>query len=155
MNAVVLPRIAMPDVSLLESRKFLDELVVSTKYMHGHRATERLKLLGVLQDLQMLPFEMTAVRDYKRKMARTQRWKLPWNRAMWRMTMLREYDAPIPMEVLDKMHKLSTRMPGLSYFVEYFAREAWEYDGDPFLVIRDDQDMHWVAVWDEPGFKIK
>lgn len=154
MNVAALPRMAMPSMALREVADILVRASNRLDYTHGARQLNKLTLFKALNELEILPFERKAVIEYKRKMLDTQKWVLPWKRSRWYIENVRHYDAPIPVEVLEKVVALREKVSGYTYGVEYFARERRFYDGDPFLVVQNEFELYYIAVWDEPGFKI-
>lgn len=159
MNSVALPRIAFPNLPMgLEefgklSRKISSEL----DYTPAHTYYRRLTVLQTFQKLGCMPFEVSAVRQYKREKqaaARKGLWRpskrLAW---YWRECWLSQYKAPIPLEVLQMALQLKNESAlHLEMRVHYLHNEdLHENVVDPFLVVEG----YFIAVWDEPGFQIK
>lgn len=153
MNAIALPRIMLPvfDVDLfeIELKKAGDVL----DYAHGYQALRDRQLLRTLNEMDVLPFERAAVTAYKKKMQRTNWFRMPWNHRTWYSTELRRYSAPVPLEVLKKANEIRAKHT-VTVGVDYFSLEAQDYYADPFLWVQasDGMPRHHIAVWDEPKF---
>lgn len=154
MNAIALPRITLPAFDLTLFEKQLTKAGDRLDYTHGYQVLRDQKLLRTLDRLGIMPFEVQAVQDYKKMMQRTtNRWKMPWNWMEWYTTDLRRYAAPIPMEVIEKVNLIRDEQC-VGVGIDYFAKERYEYNADPFLWVQaaDTTPRHYVAVWDEPKF---
>jgi hypothetical protein len=65
MNAIVLPRIELPVFEMERMGAVLKQSADKFDYTHGILAVQDFRLLKVLAKLEILPFELQAVRDYK------------------------------------------------------------------------------------------
>jgi hypothetical protein len=153
MNAIVLPRIELPVFEMERMGAVLKQSADKFDYTHGILAVQDFRLLKVLAKLEILPFELQAVRDYKSQMRRTNLTRMPWNWHRWYQTSLRYYNAPVPIEVLQKANAVRDELC-VTVGVEYFSKRAQEYRCDPFLWVQvsESTPRHYIAVWDEPKF---
>lgn len=163
MMEIALPRIqlALPPLErlLLVGVKAEEHL----KYRILSARIRDFELLRVLDSVQALPFDPTAVEAYKRKMRAESNG--PWYRFAplsearnhWFETPLEEYTGAVPLTVLDKALEIKAQSRDAYFGVDYLAPERKEMrrDLDPFLMVRVSRysgPWHHIAVWDEPGF---
>lgn len=70
----------------------------------------------------------------------------------WCTDRIRDYDSPIPIEVLNTAMELKREFPAAGLYVESLM--AKEKVRDPFLIIKQYEKSYYIAVWDEPGFNL-
>lgn len=162
LNSAALPRISLPTTNLAEMWETLSNSTQILGYVYADRTLARQKLFETLSKCDIMPFESKAVQDYKNKKRRQYNaFKMPWNRMHWWSTPLTHYDAPVPMDVLNKAMQIKENLPRgwsamtLELGVQYFAQKPKEtLYGDPFLTAKLYTDeIFYLAVWDEPTFK--
>ena len=69
----------------------------------------------------------------------------------WKITSLKGYGEAVPEFVLYQAIELKEGLPDAEFFVYQFVQN--EKVLDPFLVICQGNEKHFIAVWDEPKFE--
>lgn len=69
----------------------------------------------------------------------------------WKVVPLKGYAEPVPEFVLHQAIKIKEGLPKAEFFVHQFVQN--EKVLDPFLVVRHEDEEHFIAVWDEPKFE--
>lgn len=76
--------------------------------------------------------------------------------AVWRTVELKDYKGPVPEFALATAVELHQRVPQAKLFIEELVitkRERQPFVNDPFLKVTLDDEVHYLEVWKEPGYK--
>lgn len=126
-------------------------------------------LLAILEELDLMPFQISAVHAYKRDVAVRERkgaWVPPisargeWGptflerRAYWRSVPLADYQGVVPEFVQHKASLIKERDPNVELFVDQMEINETRHP-DPFLVAynKANQEVYYLEVWDERDFE--
>lgn len=164
MTTIALPRISMPVLDVSSLKFVADAATRKLGYIQLRHHIHEAKLMEVLGNLDLMPFEPLAVKEYMR-MQRNKtlglRRFLP-NSMRWRMSSLSNFAGRVPVFVLEDALKLreaaETAGIDVRINVSYLASRQQELDLDPFLVVRiasDEAPFHYIHVWNEPDFYAK
>lgn len=126
-------------------------------------------LLTLLEELDLMPFQMSAVHAYKRDVALRERkstWVPPllalgeWGPtfleriARWRSVPLANYQGAVPEFVQHKASLIKERDPNVELFVDQLEINETRHP-DPFLAAynKANQEVYYLEVWDERDFE--
>jgi hypothetical protein len=71
----------------------------------------------------------------------------------WFTGPLNRYKNYVPPQALHIALAIKKELPEADFKVEYFAVSNQCKPVDPFLMVYVDDNKHYIAVWDEEGFK--
>jgi hypothetical protein len=125
-------------------------------YRRFKSALSRNALALVLRDLEIDPFDREQVKQYKEKKRITElRNYKAQNQyvgvAKWELLPLYVYNQDVPEFVLAKALDIKEKLPTAEFYIDQLRID--EVYVDPFLVVKDGEEMFWIEVWDEPEFE--
>lgn len=122
------------------------------------------KLQRLLSELEITPFEITTVIEYKDKMhahfqakaeERDRKQPNAWVRytteVKWADVPLASYGKPVPEFVIRKCLEIKKHAPEATFFVDELREER--HTLDPFMVVVLGGERAYIEVWDEPEFE--
>lgn len=121
---------------------------------------DEMKLLAILSQLDILPFEQEAVDSYQKKeRAKTGTFGIAFfSNYNWYDTNLSSYSGVVPISALKMALRIKEVTKGIdiTFKVNYLSQQARSHRvEDPFLSVQVGHHgkSYYIAVWDEPNFQ--
>lgn len=164
MNSVVaLTRLTMPKLDLQGVGELGNRLRGNLGYESLHHARNEQVLLSILSAYGAMPFDMVEVEAYKKQKQKEVYGFFGGPR--WYANHIRHYPLPIPIDILEKIDKISREANranlNVHFGVDYLGTVNYEYEAarreeryDPFVYVEliNTENRYYFEVWDEPGF---